>query len=95
MKTIIGAIALLIAAPAAAQTATATDPHAGHAQHQQGQHGGQDHSQHQQGQHSDHKSMDCCKDGKCCKKMSQQGKKMACCEHGEQKAGAHGDHGGH
>ncbi len=34
MKTFIGAIALIIAAPVAAQTAPAADPHAGHAQHQ-------------------------------------------------------------
>ena len=40
MKIIFGAIALVIAAPVAAQTA---DPHAGHAQHQ-----GMDHSQHKQ-----------------------------------------------
>ena len=32
MKTLIGAIALLIAVPAVAQTAPATDPHAGHAE---------------------------------------------------------------
>jgi len=34
MKTLIGAFALLMAAPVAAQTAPAADPHAGHAQHQ-------------------------------------------------------------
>ena len=39
MKTFIGALALIIAAPGVAQTAPATDPHAGHAQHQ-----GTDHS---------------------------------------------------
>jgi Ni/Co efflux regulator RcnB len=40
MKIIFGAIALVIAAPIAAQS---TDPQAGHAQHQ-----GMDHSQHKQ-----------------------------------------------
>ena len=45
MKTFIGAIALIIAAPVVAQTAPAADPHAGHAQHQ-----GMDHSQHQPGE---------------------------------------------
>ena len=34
MKILLGAIALTLAAPVAAQTAPATDPHAGHAQHQ-------------------------------------------------------------
>jgi hypothetical protein len=33
MKTLIGAIAIALAVPAVAQTAPATDPHAGHAQH--------------------------------------------------------------
>ena len=32
MKTLIGAIALAIAVPAVAQSAPATDPHAGHAE---------------------------------------------------------------
>jgi hypothetical protein len=43
MKTLIGAIALIIAAPVAAQTAPAADPHA--------QHKGMDHSQHEEGKH--------------------------------------------
>ena len=55
MKTFMGAIALLLAAPVAAQTAPAADPHAGHAQYQ-----GMNHSQHGQGKHD-------CKD--CCEKM--------------------------
>ena len=38
MKTVLGALALTLALPALAQTAPATDPHAGHAQH--GQHHG-------------------------------------------------------
>ncbi len=83
MKSIFGAIALLVAAPVGAQTAPAgADPHAGHAQHQQG------HAQHQQqGQAGHEQHKDCCKDGKhgqCCDKAKQQGQKMGCCaEHGE------------
>lgn len=58
MKTFIGAIALSIAAPVAAQTAPAADPHA--------QHKGMDHSQHEKGKHD---CKECCekmkgKDGK-------------------------------
>ena len=88
MKTLIGAIALVVAAPAAAQTVPAAEPHAGHAQHeQQGQSG-----------HGEHK-MDCCKDGKhkeCCEKARQQGKKMECCaKHGESQAGGQQGHSGH
>ena len=64
MKTFIGAIALIIAAPVVAQTAPAADPHAGHAQHQ-----GMDHSQHSQGKHD-------CKE--CCEKMKGKDGKMEC-----------------
>jgi hypothetical protein len=64
MKTFIGAIALIIAAPVVAQTAPATDLHAGHAQHQR-----TDHSQHSQGKHD-------CKD--CCEKMKGKDGKMEC-----------------
>lgn len=72
MKTIIGAIALLMAGPLAAQTAPAADPHA--------QHQGADHSQHKGMDHEGH-DKGCCKDGKmdCCDKMKQQGKAMDCC----------------
>ena len=69
MKTLIGALALIMAAPVAAQTAPAADPHAGHAQHQ-----GTDHSQHEQGKHD-------CK--KCCEEMKGKAGKMECMEHGE------------
>lgn len=85
MKVVFASLALVLAAPAVAQTAPTADPHAGHAQHQQG---GQ--AQHQQGghadhgaMHGDHAKMDCCKDGKhkeCCDKMKQQGSAMACCK---------------
>jgi hypothetical protein len=78
MKTIIASLALLLAAPAAAQTAPVADPHAGHAQHQQqGQHehGKMDHSAH----------MNCCKDGKqdCCEKD----RKADCCKENAAAAG--------
>jgi hypothetical protein len=38
MKTLIGAIALTIAVPAMAQTAPATDPHAGHSEQGKAKH---------------------------------------------------------
>ena len=38
MKTLIGAIALAIAVPAVAQTAPATDPHAGHSEQGKAKH---------------------------------------------------------
>lgn len=73
MKTVIGALALILAVPAAAQTAPSTDPHAGHAQHQGHQQGGG-----QQG-HDHAKMMDDCKkamaEGKCkehCEAMMKQ-----------------------
>lgn len=72
MKTLIGALALILAAPVAAQTAPASDPHAGHAQHQQAP-----------GSPAEHK-----KDCDCCDEMKQQGDKMDCCdEHAEGHAG--------
>ena len=92
MKTLIGAIALLLAAPAVAQSsAPAADPHAGHAQHQQGQHHQGEHGQ--RGEHAGH--MACCKDGQhkeCCEKAKAEGRKMACCEG---KPAAAADHSGH
>ena len=87
MNYLVGAMALLLAAPVAAQTAPATDPHAGHVQHQQ--HGKADHSKHQ---------ADCCKDAakhqECCVEAAQQGKKMDCCAKGADKAGASQGHSG-
>ena len=74
MKTLIAALALLIAAPAMAQTA---DPHAGH---------GTGHEQHKdccQQKDADGTRKDCCekgKDGKlssCCEKHAKQGDKDA------------------
>lgn len=68
MKTLFGALALVLAVPAAAQTAPAADPHAGHAQHHQGG-----------GQHDHAKMMDECKkamaEGRCkehCEAMMKQ-----------------------
>ncbi|MCL6740552.1 hypothetical protein LZ518_05325 [Sphingomonas sp. RB56-2] len=87
MKMIIGALALALAVPAAAQTAPAADPHAGHQMSAQMQ--GMDHSQHQQGKHD-------CKD--CCDKMKQSGGKMECMDKkGEAKpaAPASGGHTSH
>ena len=91
MKTIIGAIALILAAPAVAQTAPAADPHAGHGKPamDHSQHKGMDHSQHQAGNHD-------CKD--CCEKMKGKDGKMACMDKkGEAKpaAPASGGHDGH
>ena len=68
MKTLIGALALIIAVPAAAQTAPVADPHAAHAQHQ-----GMDHSK-MQGMHEKH---DC---KACCEKMKGKDGKMECME---------------
>lgn len=76
MKTILGALALVIAAPAVAQGAPASGQHAGHAQHEEQGGGGQ-----HQGHGGDH-TMDCCKD--CCDKMKQEGRST---EH----SGAHGE----
>ena len=84
MKTIFGAIALTFAVPAFAQAAPATDPHAGHAQHQ-----GMDHSKHSGTKHD-------CKE--CCEKMKGKDGKMDCMkdEAGKTAAPAPAEaHGGH
>ena len=86
MRTILGALALAIAAPAVAQGAPASDQHTGHAQHD-GQKGERQHD----GHHGDHK-MDGCKD--CCDKMKQQGHSME--NSGKHEEGAAGgDHSQH
>ena len=79
MKTLIAAIALTIAFPAAAQQSA---QHQQHAQHQGG-HQGMDHSQHQGMDHS--KDGKGCCDMKCCDEAKKSGKKMKCCD----KAGDH------
>lgn len=68
MKKLLGAFALVIAAPAVAQGAPASDQHAGHAQHE-GQRG-----EHQHGGHDGGHKMDGCKD--CCDKMKHEGHSM-------------------
>ena len=72
MKTLIGALALIIAVPAAAQTAPApaTQAHAEHQGMDHSQHmAGMDHSQQMQGKHD-------CK--ACCEKMKGKDGKMEC-----------------
>lgn len=88
MKTVLGALALLIAAPVAAQEAPAPDAHADHSQHQQ---------QRTQPQHEGHASdehkMDCCKD--CCAEANKDGKMSCCAKHGEGAAEGAADHSQH
>lgn len=84
MKTIFGAITLTLAAPAFAQAAPATDPHAGHVQHQ-----GMDHSQHAGAKHD-------CKE--CCEQMKGKDGKMDCMKDEAGKTAAPASeqtHGGH
>ena len=94
MKTIIGALALILAAPVAAQAAPAADPHA---QHQGMDHGKMGHGQ--EGKGHDGHDKGCCKDGKmaCCETMKQQGKEMDCCKKADARKGdaKAADHGGH
>ena len=79
MKTLIGAIALILAAPVPAQTAPAADPHAGHAQHQ---------PQQPSTAPSKHK-MDC----KCCEEAKQASAQKDCCaDHAGGKAAEHDGH---
>ena len=66
MKTLIGALALIFAAPVAAQTAT---PPAGPSPTGQMDHSKMDHGQHMQGKHD-------CKE--CCEKMKGKDGKMEC-----------------
>jgi len=89
MKMILGAFALVIAAPVAGQSTPTVDPHAGHhAQHQ-----AMDHGQHNQGKHDQGKH-DC---KECCEKMKGRDGKMECTDKkAEAKpAAAEQDHGGH
>ena len=71
MKTMFGALALILAAPVAAQTAPAAHPHAAHKQGD---------SQHKHGEKQD---MECCKMA-CCEKMKAKatGEKKGCCANG-------------
>lgn len=91
LKTVLGALALVIAAPVAAQPAPAGDPHAGHAEH--GQQGNEQQQQQGHQEHGRH-MMDCCKD--CCDEARQEGKAMACCDkHGEAAPEGSADHSQH
>ena len=98
MKYLISAMALVFAAPVAAQTAPAAQ-HQGHgtaehAQHAPAQHGQHQSGQHPPGQHQGHED-GCCADRNnngrmdCCENM--QPGQRCCCEHGE----GHGEQGGH
>lgn len=78
MKIILGALALAVAVPAAAQTVPATDPHAGHAGHTTAPPPAPADAP----THDHHgMKMDCCKDEAakkdCCKEMA--AKKEGCC----------------
>ncbi len=80
MKFLIAAAALVVAAPAAAQTAPAA--HAEHAEHEGEKH---------EGEH-----VDCCKDGTmdCCK-PGKDGKRAACCDKHAEKASGEKHGAGH
>lgn len=69
MKTMFGALALILVAPVAAQSAPAADPHAAHKQGDP--------------QHKQKHDMECCKMA-CCEKMKQKaaGAKKGCCANG-------------
>lgn len=71
MKTMLCAMALVLAAPVGAQSAPAADPHAAHKQ-------GMPH-----GKHDQKHDMACCK-MPCCDKMKQKaaGEKKGCCAEG-------------
>jgi len=82
MKILVGAFALVFAAPLAAQAAPVADLHAVHAQNQ---------SQQPSDAPSEHK-MDC----KCCDKTKHAAGQKDCCEdHAEAKAAEHGSHDTH
>ncbi len=87
MRVLLGALALAIATPAAAQSAPPADAHAGHAQHAEEQRG-QPQPSHPS-EHTEHM-----KD--CCEKMRQQGQAMECCDKYHEEAGdAPADHSQH
>lgn len=86
MKTLFSALALIVAAPIAAQSVPVADPHAAHKQ-------SSDHKD-----HGGKQDMDCCK-MPCCAKMKAQakGEMKGCCAEAGKKAGdAHTEeHKGH
>ena len=80
MRTLIGAIALVLAAPAAAQTAPAAEEPASHARHQQPLNAPSEHK------------MDC----KCCDKSEHESAQKDCCaDHAGGKTAEHGSHSAH
>lgn len=88
MKTIfLGAFALALAVPAAAQTAPAADPHAAHAQHQASAQKGQQHEGHAKNMEDMHKH--------CQEMMKQHGKMDHGAKPGATSAPASGGHAGH
>jgi hypothetical protein len=88
MKILMTAIAFVIAAPAAAQTAPAQQ-HQGHDQHQQHRQAPAQPGQPPNAQHSQHQGSgadgDCCADRNgngrmdCCENMAQAGDRRSCC----------------
>ena len=100
MKYVLSAVALILAAPAAAQTAPAQhQDHQQHQQHQASQAGHAQHAQHsqhqagQQGQHQGHAMADgCCADRNgngrmdCCENMAQARGEDCCAGHDEHQA---------
>jgi hypothetical protein len=86
MKILLTTIALMIAAPALAQTGGGHDAHAAH--------GTANHAQHE-----DHDKGCCAKDEKgrmaCCEKMKAKEKKMACCADDAKAASSSDAHAGH
>ena len=103
MKIFATAMALVLAFPAAAQTAPAPAQHQDHQQHQQmqghdahAQHqAGQPGAQHQGGQHDGHAQGDgCCADRNnngrmdCCEHMAQGTEQRGCCAEGESRPAA-------
>ena len=103
MKIFVTAMALVLAYPAAAQTAPAQPEHQGHPQMQgHAEHGQHQAGQgaHQGGQHQGHAMRDgCCEDRNgdgrmdCCEHMAQATEQHDCCaEHAEQPSAQHQGH---
>lgn len=102
MKSMIAAIAMTIAMPAFAQSATPADAHDQHAAHADAvSHSGHAGQASQSGGHEGHDmTSGCCEkgaDGKmaCCEEMKAKGKAMACCEKSSTKTPPADPHAGH
>ena len=85
MKTIIAAVALVIALPAAANAQAAQPGHADHHADHKGMDHGKEHKDCCKHKNADGTPMDCCKPGK-------DGKMAACCEKHAEKQDAHAGH---